>query len=78
MLNGRMEFEPRKAFISLKTANIYKFEISKPSKLAVAQTVERSIRYFKFINKAVSKLIQCFLRFKFHTAFNIKNVVISY
>ncbi len=36
---GRIEFSSRKAFISLKTANIYKFKIHKPPKLAVAQTV---------------------------------------
>jgi len=39
---GRIEFSSRKAFISLRTANIYKFKIPKPSKLAVAQTVDGS------------------------------------
>ncbi|KGK87969.1 hypothetical protein DP68_08515 [Clostridium sp. HMP27] len=62
-----MGFASRKAFISLRAANIYKFKIPKPLKLAVAQTVGGSIRYFKFINKAALKLIQCFLRCKCDT-----------
>jgi len=36
---GRIEFSSRKAFISPRTANIYKFKTPKPPKLAIAQTV---------------------------------------
>jgi len=62
-----MRFASRKEFISLRAANIYKFKIPKPPKLAIAQTVGGSIRYFKFINKVALKLIQCFLPCKSHT-----------
>ena len=73
-----MGFASKKAFISLKMANIYKFKIPKPSKFALAQTIEGPIRYFEFINKAVLKLIQCFLQCKYNTTFNIKNITICF
>ena len=42
MALGRIEFSSRKAFISPRTANIYKFKIPKTSKLTIVQTVEVS------------------------------------
>ncbi|WP_143331276.1 hypothetical protein [Clostridium peptidivorans] len=52
-----MGFASKKAFATQKSSNISDFKVPKPSKLAMAQTVEGSIRHLEIRNKEL--LIVC-------------------
>lgn len=56
----------RKAFTTQRSSNIPEFKPPKLSKLATAQTIENFLRCFKFRNKELLILVQCFLQCKTH------------